>query len=226
MRISEVARRTGLNVSNVRFYERKGLLTPDREEENGYRDYTEEDVTRIKQILLYRKMGVSIETIYLLLNGKADRSEILLRQKSELQSQLENLQGAMDLCNLVLQEDQMEDAKLDQYLTYVHEEEKQGKRFAEVEELLEDIVEYTRTTALYGDPGVAWLCQRSWLARIISVGFWLLVIVVPVTHLIQVFMGKEQLRFMMLLVYAVLIFLYGTGFAAYRKARKDYGKGE
>lgn len=32
MRISEVADRTGLNISNVRFYERKGLLTPDREE--------------------------------------------------------------------------------------------------------------------------------------------------------------------------------------------------
>ena len=72
MRISEVASRTGLNVSNVRFYERKGLLIPDREEENQYRDYTEKDVKRIKQILLYRKMGISIETIYLLLNGKSN----------------------------------------------------------------------------------------------------------------------------------------------------------
>ena len=31
MRIGEIAERTGLNISNVRFYERKGLLTPERE---------------------------------------------------------------------------------------------------------------------------------------------------------------------------------------------------
>ena len=64
MRISEVAGLTGLNVSNIRFYERKGLLTPVREEESRYRDYTEEDVRRIKRILLYRKMGIPV-------NGRA-----------------------------------------------------------------------------------------------------------------------------------------------------------
>lgn len=152
MRISEVASRTGLNISNVRFYERKGLLTPGREEENKYRDYTEEDIKRIKQILLYRKMGVSVETIYLLLNGQADRKEVLARQKRELQMQIENLQGAKELCSLMLQEEQIDDEKLDQYLNYVHKEEAQGKKFAEVEELLEDIVEYTKTNIFRWDP--------------------------------------------------------------------------
>ena len=70
MRISEVAELTGLNISNVRFYERKGLLNPNRESGSKYRDYTDEDVARIKKILLYRKMGISIETIFLLLNDK------------------------------------------------------------------------------------------------------------------------------------------------------------
>ena len=40
MRIGEIARRTGLNISNIRFYERKGLLCPDREDDSKYRDYT------------------------------------------------------------------------------------------------------------------------------------------------------------------------------------------
>ncbi len=44
MRIGEIAKRTGLNISNIRFYERKGLLTPKREQDSQYRDYTEEDV--------------------------------------------------------------------------------------------------------------------------------------------------------------------------------------
>ena len=31
MRIGEVAEQTGLSISNIRFYEKKGLIKPDRE---------------------------------------------------------------------------------------------------------------------------------------------------------------------------------------------------
>ena len=222
MRISEVANRTGLNVSNVRFYERKGLLTPVRDAESKYRDYTQEDVKRIKQILLYRKMGISVDTIYLLLNGQADMRDVLLRQKRELQLQIENLQGVKDLCSLMLQEEQMDDEKLEQYLNYVHVEEAQGKQFAEVEELLEDIVEYTKEYAFYWEPAIVLLFQRPWIARSISIVFWLLMIAVPASHLFAVAMGKEPLKIVLLSVYAIIIAVYGTGFIAYRKARKKY----
>ena len=97
MRIGEVAELTGLNISNIRFYERKGLLLPVREKESKYRNYTQEDVSRIKKILLYRKMGIAVETIYLLLEGEADLKIVLERQRQELAAQMENLQGAMDL---------------------------------------------------------------------------------------------------------------------------------
>ena len=36
MRIGEIAKRTGLNISNIRFYERKGLLAPNGKEVLGY----------------------------------------------------------------------------------------------------------------------------------------------------------------------------------------------
>lgn len=69
MKIGEVAKQTGLNVSNIRFYERKGLLEPAREGDGNYREYSDADVFCLKCILLYRKMGLSIDTIYLLLNA-------------------------------------------------------------------------------------------------------------------------------------------------------------
>ena len=56
MKIGEVAEQTGLSISNIRFYEKKGLIEPKRNEQSKYRDYTEEDVKRLKQIILYRKM--------------------------------------------------------------------------------------------------------------------------------------------------------------------------
>lgn len=222
MRISEVASRTGLNISNVRFYERKGLLMPDREEESKYRDYTEEDIKRIKQILLYRKMGVSVDTIYLLLNGQADRREVLLRQESQLRQQIENLQGAKELCGLMLREESLDDEKLDQYLNYVHKEEAQGKKFAEVEELLEDIVEYTKTNIFRWDPMVVWMFQNPWVGRLISLGLWGIVIAVPALHLFNVFTGKEQMKIALLIMFAVIIATYAAGFLAYRRARQKY----
>ncbi|MEY8428040.1 MerR family transcriptional regulator [Lachnospiraceae bacterium 46-15] len=222
MRISEAASRTGLNVSNIRFYERKGLLTPARAEESTYRDYTEEDVHRIKQILLYRKMGISVETIYLLLNGQADREDILRRQGLELHEQMKNLQGAADLCQMVLQDGEIAEGKLDEYLNYVHEEEEKGIRFAVVEELLETITEYTRTDVFYGYPGIVWLFQKPWIARILSVGIWMALIAVPLLHIINVFQGKEPLKIVMLTVYAVILAVYGTGFLSFWRARKRY----
>lgn len=222
MRISEVANRTGLNISNVRFYERKGLLTPVREEESKYRCYTEEDVKRIKQILLYRKMGVSVDNIYLLLNGQTDMKDVLERQKSELQLQIENLQGAMDLCSMVLQEEKIDDEKLDQYLNYVHKEEAKGKQFAEVEELLEDIVEYTKIGLFHRNPAIVLLFQKPWIARFVSLGFWAIVIIIPVSHLLEVYMGREELKLPLLGIYAVIIVIYSVGFVEYRKIRKKY----
>ena len=44
MRIGEVAQRTGLSISNIRFYEKKGLIGPERNEQNRYREHEEEDV--------------------------------------------------------------------------------------------------------------------------------------------------------------------------------------
>lgn len=47
MKIKEVCERTGLTRRAVRFYEEKGLISPEIREENEYRDYTETDVCRL-----------------------------------------------------------------------------------------------------------------------------------------------------------------------------------
>ena len=66
MKIGEVGKETGLSASNIRFYEKKGLLCPKRREESQYREYGPEDVRRLKEIMLFRKLGISVESIYLM----------------------------------------------------------------------------------------------------------------------------------------------------------------
>ena len=150
MRIGEIAKRTGLNISNIRFYERKGLLAPKREQDSQYRDYTEEDVLQVKTILLYRKMGIPIETVYLLLHGQADLKEVLFRQQLALQEEIENLNGSLQLCQMLLQEEhpKLEGAQIETYLNYVHEEEEKNVRFACISELMEDMSAYTNHSGI------------------------------------------------------------------------------
>ena len=60
--IGDLAVRTGLSVSAIRFYERKGLITPDRNDGNQRR-YEGSDIRRLSFILIAQQIGLSIEQI-------------------------------------------------------------------------------------------------------------------------------------------------------------------
>ena len=69
MKINEVEQRIGITKKNIRFYEDQGLLSPRRNKENGYREYSEEDVKTLEQIKLLRKLGLPLEEIRLMQSG-------------------------------------------------------------------------------------------------------------------------------------------------------------
>ena len=77
MKIGQAAQLTGLTISNIRFYERKGLLEPERNDQSKYRNYSEQDIRRLKQIILYRKMNMPIEKIALMLDDPAVSEELV-----------------------------------------------------------------------------------------------------------------------------------------------------
>lgn len=79
MTIKEVEERTGLARSNVRFYEKEKLIRPSRNERNGYRDYSQSDVENLKKIAYLRTLGISIEDIRNVIQGKESLPEILER---------------------------------------------------------------------------------------------------------------------------------------------------
>ena len=63
MKIKEVEALVGIKKTNIRFYEREGLLNPERSEENNYREYSEEDV---RKTLLLTKACEYNETIQII----------------------------------------------------------------------------------------------------------------------------------------------------------------
>lgn len=62
MRSSEVQKQTGLTRKAIEYYELQGLLEPQRDE-NGYRNYSDADVQKLKRISLYRQLGLNLSEI-------------------------------------------------------------------------------------------------------------------------------------------------------------------
>ena len=76
MTISEMEVATGLDRATIRFYEKQGLLCPQRLE-NRYRDYSDEDRQTLLRIKLLRELGVGLEEIRALQQGTAALPETL-----------------------------------------------------------------------------------------------------------------------------------------------------
>lgn len=79
MRINEVTRETGLSRRAVKYYEEEGLLTV-KKDQNGYRNYSIENLKILKEISVYRKLGIGIKEIKVLLQ---DEDKGILRQVYE-----------------------------------------------------------------------------------------------------------------------------------------------
>ncbi|GAK12437.1 MerR family transcriptional regulator [Geomicrobium sp. JSM 1781026] len=62
MKISELSNRTGVSTRSIRYYEKKRLIQPFREE-NGYRVYDEQDIERVKAIQLFLDIGLKTDEI-------------------------------------------------------------------------------------------------------------------------------------------------------------------
>lgn len=102
MTIKEVEEQTGLPRSNIRFYEKEKLIEPIRNDKNGYREYSEKDIETIKKIAYLRTLEISIEDIRCIISEEVSLIEILEKQTSAIQSQIEGLHKAKALCERML----------------------------------------------------------------------------------------------------------------------------
>src|SRR6185437_4356965 len=79
MRVGELAKRTGLTVRTLRYYDEIGLLSPPRCPGSDYRQYGESEISRLQQIASLRQLGFSLDEI----------REILTRPETSVQQVIE-----------------------------------------------------------------------------------------------------------------------------------------
>ena len=101
MRIKEVEDLVGITKKNIRFYEKEGLLTPGRDLDNSYRDYSEEDVRRLRIIKLLRKLDMPISSISDVLSERLSLPEALHLHALLLEEQRSSIVNAQRVCRLI-----------------------------------------------------------------------------------------------------------------------------
>ena len=130
MKINEAEELLGISKANIRFYEKQGLLTPSRGE-NRYRDYSGEDIDRLRQIIILRKLGVSVQDIGKILSGELPLQEAMTANIASLQEQIEQLTGALKLSKQIRAEE-LTVLDTPRYWEIIHREEQSGGKFFEI----------------------------------------------------------------------------------------------
>lgn len=97
MTIKEVESLTGMTRANIRFYESKGLLSPQRGE-NGYREYTQEDLAVLQRIKLLRMLDLSLDEIQKLQAGEEPMDSVLSRHLRQLEQEGERITHCREVC--------------------------------------------------------------------------------------------------------------------------------
>lgn len=98
MLINEVAKLSNLTKKAVEYYTEQGLICPNILE-NGYRDFSEQDMEILKKIALYRRLGLSIFEIKSILANSSKLKSILYKKTLELEQEKVKQDILQRLCN-------------------------------------------------------------------------------------------------------------------------------
>ena len=89
-KIGDFAKKTGVNVKTLRYYDLIGLLKPSYIDNfTNYRYYTDDELELFKKIELLKKLGFTLEEIKTNLNNLTE--EVLDKKKQELQFKIDYL---------------------------------------------------------------------------------------------------------------------------------------
>lgn len=98
MNIKQVQQLSGISADNIRFYEKQGLLRPARNPENDYRDYSAQDLRRLKLIRALRMLDMPLEQIRDVLSGRLPLSQAAEEQHKRLLDRSRRLSEAIRFC--------------------------------------------------------------------------------------------------------------------------------
>lgn len=132
MKIKELENLLSVSRSNIRFYEKQGLFSPERKD-NNYREYTEQDIKVLKKIIIFRKMGFTVEEIKLIQNDELPFAEAITNAQQRIEDEIEQLNGSLNLIKQVAKENSsFDEIDFNEHWYAINESEKSGEKFVDI----------------------------------------------------------------------------------------------
>ncbi|WP_157610750.1 MerR family transcriptional regulator [Arsukibacterium perlucidum] len=103
--VSQVSQMAGVSIRTLHHYDNIGLLSPIRRQDNGYREYTEQHLARLHQILVYKQLEFSLDKIRDVMcsqhfdaySALAEQRDVLLRKLDKTQLIINHIEVAMSI---------------------------------------------------------------------------------------------------------------------------------
>ena len=99
MTTGEVAKKVGVTVRTLQYYDREGLLRPSTESEGGRRLYTHKELVKLQQILSLKQLGFTLEEIKVRLPSittPEEASDVLIEQAKELREKIITITNTLE----------------------------------------------------------------------------------------------------------------------------------
>ncbi|MHA3837147.1 MerR family transcriptional regulator [Terrabacter sp. AAH1] len=101
--VGQVADLFGVTVRTLHHYDEIGLLVPSERSRAGYRLYTDEDLVRLQQVVVYRRLELPLDEIATLLDGGEDAADHLRRQRATVMTRLDELRELVSAIDRALE---------------------------------------------------------------------------------------------------------------------------
>lgn len=198
MRINKVEELVGITKKNIRFYEEKGLINPARNIENGYREYSDDDVEELRKVKLLRQLSIPIEEISKIQNGYLTLEDCMRRHRIFLDREEENLKQKKSICSQIEESgDQIFSLDTEKYFLLMKEMEGEGVRFMNV-----NTVDKKRRAPIISAIAMIILMAATitllvWAYKVdpIPIGILAVIIAIPIVVIIGVLIAlKDRMR--------------------------------
>ena len=103
--VGQVAERLDVTVRTLHHYDEIGLVTPSERSLAGYRLYTEDDLTRLQHVVVYRRLGFGLEQIALLLDHPEGVEQHLRRQRAAVMHRLDEMRELVTAIDRALEKE-------------------------------------------------------------------------------------------------------------------------
>jgi MerR family transcriptional regulator, thiopeptide resistance regulator len=131
--VGELAKRCGITVRTLQYYDSSGLLSPGYHSDGGRRLYGQKDIFRLQQILFFKSFGFPLEDIrnkLLAIQDSREFIQVLNSQKDVIAEQIRSLQEAMAMIDHTVKQVEVSGDLPTENLFHILELIKQGNSYA------------------------------------------------------------------------------------------------